>query len=73
VAAEKIHARIPRTMQHIAKALPLADEVRLLDNSAYDNPFQQIAIVKQSVCCRHITPLPDWARQIMVNIPHRHT
>jgi predicted ABC-type ATPase len=39
VPADKIHSRIPRTMKHIAAALPLANEARLLDNSYRDNPF----------------------------------
>lgn len=40
VPVAKIHSRIPRTIKNIAKALPLVNEARLLNNSSRDNPFQ---------------------------------
>ena len=46
VPVDKIHSRIPRTMQHIGAVLPLVNEARLLDNSYRNNPFQQVACVK---------------------------
>jgi len=68
VPADKIHSRIPRTMQNIAKALPLVSEARLLDNSYRDNPFKQVALVRKGSPAFKINPLPDWARLIMHGI-----
>jgi predicted ABC-type ATPase len=68
VPAEKIHSRIPRTMQHVAKALSLADEGRLLDNSFRDDVFQQVAIVRNGRCTWKADPLPVWAGQILSDL-----
>lgn len=65
VPAEKIHGRIPRTVQYVAAALPLVDEARLLDNSLGADPFRQVAIVRKGVCVWAAEPLPAWARQIL--------
>lgn len=65
VPSEKIHSRIPRTMQNIKTVLPLVDDVRLLDNSFQDDPFKQVAIVKSQKCEELISPLPGWARAIL--------
>ena len=62
VPIEKILARLPRTLTNVKKAIPLADETRLLDNSSHDNPFRQIAIFKKGRCTWHANPLPEWAR-----------
>jgi predicted ABC-type ATPase len=65
VPAEKIHGRIPRTVQYVAAALPLVDEARLLDNSLRDDPFRQVAIVRKGGCVWAADPLPAWTRQIL--------
>ncbi len=52
-------------MQHIKIALPLGDEVRLIDNSFRDDPFQQVAILKSQKCEKLISPLPEWAKEIL--------
>jgi len=69
VPVDKIHSRIPRTMKHICAVLPLVDEARLLDNSYRDNPFQQIACVKQGRRQWINDPLPHWAEKILRGIP----
>ena len=69
VPVDKIHSRIPRTMKHIRIILPLVDEARLLDNSVRDNPFHQVACVKQGKRLWINDPLPDWAEEILRNIP----
>ena len=69
VPVDKIHSRIPRTMKHICAVLPLVDEARLLDNSYRDNPFQQIACVKQGRRQWINDPLPHWAEEILRGIP----
>jgi predicted ABC-type ATPase len=65
VPAEKTHARIPRTMKHVAAVLPLVDEARLLDNSSRRNPYRQVAVVKRGRRVRAFDPLPDWAEKIL--------
>ena len=69
VPIDKIHSRIPRTMEHIGAVLPLVDEARLLDNSYRDNPFQQIACVKQGRRQWINDSLPHWAEEILRGIP----
>jgi len=65
VPSEKIHSRIPRTIKHIKTALSLVDDVRILDNSLKDNPFQQIANIKSQKCEKLISPLPEWAEKML--------
>jgi predicted ABC-type ATPase len=69
VPVDKIHSRIPRTMEHIGVVLPLVDEARLLDNSYRNNPFQQVACVKQGRRQWINDPLPHWAEEILRGIP----
>jgi predicted ABC-type ATPase len=69
VPVDKIHSRIPRTMQHIGAVLPLVNEARLLDNSYRDNPFQQVACVKRGRRQWIIDPLPHWAEEILRGSP----
>jgi predicted ABC-type ATPase len=69
VPVDKIHSRIPRTMQHIGTVLPLVDEARLLDNSYRDNPFQQVACVKRGRRQWLNDLLPRWAEEILRGIP----
>ena len=69
VPVDKIHSRIPRTMQHIGAVLPLVNEARLLDNSYRNNPFQQVACVKRGRRQWINDPLPHWAEEILRGIP----
>jgi predicted ABC-type ATPase len=69
VPAEKTHARIPRTMKHVAEVVPLADEARLLDNSSRESPFRQVAFVKRGRRIMTLDPLPKWAEEILRAIP----
>ncbi len=68
VPVAKIHSRIPRTIENIAKTLPLVNEARLLNNSSKDNPFQIVATVKQVRRIYAIDPLPEWAEYILSDI-----
>ena len=65
VPAEKIYSRLPRTIKHVKKVLPLVDEARLLDNSYRDEPFQRVAVVKRGRCVWKSDQLPEWARKIL--------
>ncbi len=69
VPPDKIHSRIPRTMKHIRTVLPLVNEARLLDNSLRSDPFQQVASVKRGKREWVKEPLPQWAEEILKDIP----
>ncbi|EXJ16812.1 zeta toxin family protein [Imhoffiella purpurea] len=62
VPADKISARIPRLLGHVRTALPLCDQVRILDNSRADDPFRQIAAIRAGrVEIPTQEELPEWA------------
>jgi predicted ABC-type ATPase len=70
VPEEKIVSRIPRTLTHIKAALPLADQVYLLDNTSNDQPLRCIASLNHGVLdCglpnNQVTPLPLWASELL--------
>lgn len=65
VPTEKIVSRIPRTVKYVRDALPLADIVRLYDNSYFNQPFQVIAEIRAQVLRQHVQPLPPWAEGII--------
>lgn len=65
VPVDKIHTRIPRTMQNVKNSLPLVDELWILDNSSEKNRYQQIAIVKNGRLRNKVNPLPIWAKNIL--------
>lgn len=46
VPATKIIERIPRLVAHVKKAIPLCDQVLILDNSSAANPFEIVAVIK---------------------------
>jgi len=69
VPAEKTRSRIPRTMKHIATALPLADEAHLLNNSSRKDPYREVAVVKLGRRTKTVDPLPKWAKDILKGIP----
>ncbi len=65
VPPEKIESRIPRTLENIKKSLALCDEVYILDNSSYDDPFARIAMIKKGRLSLHNAPLPEWGIQLL--------
>ena len=65
VPDKKIKTRLPRTLKHITKALPIADEVHLLDNSRWDNPFKRVATLKNGKVLINISSAPAWALDIL--------
>jgi predicted ABC-type ATPase len=69
VPPDKIHSRIPRAMQYVARALQLADEARLLDNSFREDMYRQVAILRNGSCVWKIDPLPVWAGQMLSGLP----
>lgn len=67
VPPEKVESRIPRTLENIKKSLPLCDNVYVLDNSSYDNPFVRVAMIREGKCSLQSTPLPEWASQLLAD------
>ncbi len=65
VPIEKIHSRIPRTIQLIKTAFCIVDEARILDNSSKANPFQQIIVMKSGNYEAKADPLPEWAMNLL--------
>jgi len=65
VPDEKIEKRIPRLLNHIKEALPLCDHVRILDNSQSDNPFVQLATIRNGLLEQQQEALPSWAIELL--------
>jgi predicted ABC-type ATPase len=65
VPADKIDSRIPRTLNHVKAALPLADRVEVLDNSRQDQPFQRVFSRQPGNLQIHCEPLPEWASWLL--------
>jgi len=65
VPGNKVEARIPRLLANVKAAVPLCDQVRILDNSRASNPFQEIATVRDGQVEKRVSPLPDWAQYVL--------
>ena len=61
VPADKIVSRIPRAMANVHSAIPLADIVKIYDNSSKETPYIPIAEIKSGGVHAQINPLPEWA------------
>lgn len=64
VPDDKIADRIPRMLANVRAALPLCDQVRILDNSRLDQPFAPVITVKSGQRVVHVDPLPDWVKTL---------
>jgi predicted ABC-type ATPase len=65
VPDEKVASRIPRLLQNIKKTLPLCDQVRIINNSRIDSPFQQVAVIRNGQKLQQEIALPDWAKELL--------
>ncbi|SHE23255.1 AAA family ATPase [methanotrophic endosymbiont of Bathymodiolus puteoserpentis (Logatchev)] len=65
VPDEKVANRIPRLLQNIKQTLPLCDQVRILNNSRIDNPFQQVAVILNGQTIHQEIPLPNWVKDLL--------
>jgi len=65
VPDEKVEQRIPRTLAHVKKAIPLCDQVRILDNSSSDNPFTPVVSIIGGQTTGHFRPVPEWIRNLV--------
>lgn len=61
VPEEKIETRIPRTVDNVLNALPLCDDVWVLDNSSAEEPYRKVLRIQGGNMQTFIHPLPDWA------------
>jgi len=68
VPAKKVEERIPRTLDNIKKALPLCDEVYVLDNSYNDDPFVRIATINKGKIIYHDSDIPEWFVNLTLNL-----
>lgn len=67
VPSDKIISRIPRTLKLIKKTLPLCDHVYILDNSRADNPFQQLAVIRDGQIIFRHDVMQDWCRELLAD------
>ncbi|MBK8970779.1 MAG: AAA family ATPase [Hahellaceae bacterium] len=65
VPANKIESRIPRTLENVRKAIPLCDQVWILDNSSFEQPFQKVAMLSLGSLQFKKQPLPSWAEPLV--------
>ena len=65
VPDHKVEARIPRALNNIRIAIPLCDEVRVLDNSNLSQAFKPVLTIKQGQRTEHAHPLPGWVKGIL--------
>ena len=65
VPTEKLLKRIPRLLDQVKMAIPLCDEVRVLDNSSAEDPFRPLLTIKLGQVECHQHPLPAWASQLL--------
>lgn len=66
VPTAKILLRYPRTLAHLAKALPLADAAFLYDShDTKSSGLEHIATCKKGVLIENIKNLPIWAKTIL--------
>lgn len=68
VPEDKVASRIPRTLQNLKIAIPLCDEVRLLDNSSVEEPYRQVLSINNGIIHKRVSTLPDWARNLVTTI-----
>jgi predicted ABC-type ATPase len=67
VPPDKVVSRIPRTLAHIKKVIPLCDQVRVFDNSRLDDPYKPVITIQSGVSELHMQPLPVWAAAFISN------
>ena len=64
---EKIESRIPRTVHNVLNAMPLCDDVWILDNSSVSNPFKKVLRIQNNQTTSFADPLPAWANAFMTH------
>jgi len=65
VPPAKIISRLPRTRRNVTRAIPLADEVLVFDNSSATDPLLLVAHLEPGAVVTAPAPLPAWARALL--------
>lgn len=67
VPDEKVEPRIGRALENLRKAIPLCEQVRLLDNSSAVQPLRLVATLRNggSQIHLHQKPLPRWLAHLL--------
>ena len=68
VPDDKVETRIPRTLENIKTAIQLVDQSYLLDNSDCNEPFKQVAVVKDHHIELKVQPVPEWAAFLLSDL-----
>jgi predicted ABC-type ATPase len=58
----KLAARFPRVLANLRRAVSLAQEAFLFDNSSYDEPYRLVALYVEGQLAGQHPPLPSWTR-----------
>ena len=54
-----------RVLAQVQASIPLCDQVRVLDNSSADDPFQPVLTIQGGRVEIHQHPLPSWAAKML--------
>jgi predicted ABC-type ATPase len=65
VPEDKIESRIPRTLANLFQCVGLADQLYLIDNSSYDQPFLRVAGWERGQWQLYADDLPAWAGNLI--------
>jgi len=66
VPDEKIAARYPRSLANLAEALKFVPEVKVYDNSSFDEPYRLLAEFRDGRVARRVEgAMPGWAAGFM--------
>jgi predicted ABC-type ATPase len=69
VPDDKVISRIPRTLAHVRRTIPLLDELRVFDNSSAESPFLPVLSLCDGVLEQHVNPLPAWVADLLEACP----
>ena len=65
VPDEKVETRIPRTVANVKNALPLCDQLWVLDNSSAQEPFKIVAKIVNGETQKIASPAPEWLSDLL--------
>ena len=69
VPEEKVRSRLPRTLDNVSQAIPLADEVHLLDNASWEDPFRRVAVIREGEAEMLTNSPPSWVAALLEREP----
>lgn len=62
----KVRERVPRTLDLVARAVGLADEMHLVDNASADRPYRRVATWEEGTWHLYVDEAPAWVRALMI-------